>query len=106
MAKSALLSHRFIALLMLFQFCGMAVMPCTDKPCKEETSSPYSQHSHEEMPDGCSPLCVCDCCNLNIALPAKVFFTSVLALPKIEVFIQKNALPIEMPKEFWQPPKL
>jgi len=88
---------------MAFLFMGLILVPCDDTMAAGDCESSYVEHSdqedHKDTGDECSPLCICNCC--------QVHFTSFSQCEKattIELITEIDFLYLEShPKESFNP---
>lgn len=103
----------FRIILAVYLLC-LALVPCTDQVFNENNlTSNLTFNSSNQQPeavhDTCSPLCLCNCCGINITLfkiksketpKDPVVFTQLIVLWK-EQYIDLGYL-----DDIWQPPRL
>ncbi|MDR6514270.1 DUF6660 family protein [Chryseobacterium camelliae] len=105
-----------IRLLLTIYFAVLTVLPCNDLnaqpyPGTSATMMSYSENSHsKDRGDICSPLCICNCCQIT----ADVFRQeSVLHVPaqvktyfSRKILFRKNDFAYLVYDQIWQPPKI
>jgi hypothetical protein len=93
---------------------GMAVMPCVHgidefnsehvSETHPEDQSPHNSHDHEE--DGCSPFCICQCCETAITIPLLFSFNETPEAGSFSRFHYPSLYSFEYPDGVWHPPTL
>ncbi|GEN74982.1 hypothetical protein CHA01nite_07220 [Chryseobacterium hagamense] len=101
--------------LLAFYFMALSLMPCED--VHKESGSAQTQlsfttdDSHsKDKGDICSPLCVCNCCQMTVAA---FKMTVLLEVPvKVQSYFSKkilfhtNGFAYQVYDHIWQPPKI
>lgn len=100
--------------LLAFYFMALLLVPCEDvhkNSGSENMTFSYSlQDSHSENSgDICSPLCICNCCQITAA----VFKVDVLDIQNeihsyfsTKILFGKNNFAYQVYDHIWQPPKI
>jgi hypothetical protein len=100
-----------LALIMAIYMLGLSIIPCSDANAKTSTqqNKPAQQHEHEDHEDGCSPFCICSCCN-NIVYISTTSLTTIIAtqqyFKKPNTKIENTAIANTYLSNIWQPPKI
>lgn len=102
---------KFLAILLSFYFLGLVFIPCEDAPAEMSVDHAElhqiddSTHSASAA-DECSPLCQCHCCHVHIA----GFEGTNLELTSFEISTSVPDhyydLGDDLPKFFFQPPRV
>lgn len=77
---------KFLSLIGALYILALTVLPCSD--LEHESNSDVSvteqqdDHDHGSEPDGCSPLCFCQCCHIHVT-----FFSTSYQFNNIEPFV-------------------
>lgn len=103
-----------LRLFLAIYFAVLSVMPCEDvhKQSGSETQFSFSiSDSHsKDKGDVCSPLCICNCCQITVT--AFKINTLMNVPKKIQTFLskkilfQKNNFAYQVYDHIWQPPKI
>ncbi|MEG2077344.1 hypothetical protein SAMN05421796_101519 [Chryseobacterium piscicola] len=102
-------------LILAMYFVVLSVMPCEDVhqesgSKKTELSFNVDESHSKDKGDICSPLCVCNCCqitvtafkmdvSMNIPKQIQTFFSK-------KILFQKNNFAYQVYDYIWQPPKI
>ena len=83
---------------------------------QDHLNSPFLQlrpeacKDNSDHKDQCSPLCVCNCCQITIS---SMKFTRLLKTPKVfepntskKIQFKKNTIQNQLYADIWQPPKI
>lgn len=105
-----------LRLLFTIYFAALSVMPCSDSKAQlksEEINKTFNltQDSHsKDEGDVCSPLCICNCCQITIT---SFKAEAILNFPKKvksyyskKILFQKNDFAYLVYDQIWQPPKI
>ncbi|SIP86311.1 hypothetical protein SAMN05880574_10146 [Chryseobacterium sp. RU37D] len=105
-----------LRLLLIIYFAVLVILPCNDAKAQSYSGeitkiSSYSEDSHsKDKGDICSPLCICNCCQMAIG---SFKIEPVLNLPKHiktyfskKILFQKNDFAYLVYDRIWQPPKI
>ena len=103
-----------LALIIALIFSSLILLPCADAAghscaekahtdCAGHDTEHEQEHSHEA--DGCSPLCICQCCQSH--LPTIQLAATDIPLPNMADFaeLHSGAYSPHLPN-IWQPPRL
>jgi hypothetical protein len=98
----------FIILFALY-IATLHTVPCADQADHFRMHSPNAlpvHHQQQDKADGCTPFCICSCCNVaGIVLPLFVDGKPGISREITVVsFIQKEF--VSFHTSFWQPPKI
>jgi hypothetical protein len=94
---------------------ALSLMPCEDvqkQSGSNHTQQSFSiQESHsKDKGDICSPLCVCNCCQMTVAtfkLDALIEVpTQIHSYFSKKILFQKNNFAYQVYDHIWQPPKI
>jgi hypothetical protein len=102
---------KIFALLLSVYVLFLVSLPCKDgENCTYDVHTGTVHHHDEpgsqELPDGCSPFCVCSCCSVTVIL-TDFHFKSLLTFIPVEVNIPlKQDLHSHYFQHIWQPPKI
>ena len=102
---------KWLALLVSMYILSLASMPCVDEPnhvCTkhQEHSTQNDTQQNNNLPNTCSPFCVCACCNVSVV----VSFYFVNTIPSR--LVQNAYIPFyenitsRFNVSIWQPPKI
>jgi len=103
---------RFI---LAFYFMALSVMPCEDvhqKSGSDQTklSSGIEESHSKDKGDICSPLCICNCCQITVtAFKMEPLFEipeQIKALISRKIFFRNNNFAYQVYDHIWQPPKI
>lgn len=94
---------------------ALSLMPCED--VQKQSGSNYTQQSFsieeshsKDKGDICSPLCVCNCCQITVAafkLDALIEVpTQVQTYFSKKILFDKNNFAYQVYDNIWQPPKI
>lgn len=102
-------------LILAMYFMVLSVMPCEDihkqsGPDKTLLSLNIDESHSKDKGDICSPLCVCNCCQITVTafkmdismnIPQKIqtYFSK-------KILFQKNNFAYQVYDHIWQPPKI
>ncbi|MEI7486201.1 MAG: DUF6660 family protein [Chryseobacterium sp.] len=97
-------------LILAMYFVVLSVMPCEDIHKKTELSFSLDESHSKDKGDICSPLCVCNCCqitvtafkmdvSMNIPKQIQTYFSK-------KILFQKNNFAYQVYDHIWQPPKI
>lgn len=102
-------------LILAMYFMALCVMPCEDEhkqsgSGKAEISLHIDESHSKDKGDICSPLCVCNCCQITVTafkmdvsmnIPKKIqtYFSK-------KILFQKNNFAYQVYDNIWQPPKI
>jgi hypothetical protein len=101
--------------LLAFYFLALSLMPCED--VQKKSGSNFSQQSFtigeshsKDKEDICSPLCICNCCQMTVAT---FKMDALLEIPhqvqfyfSKKILFQKNNFAYQVYDHIWQPPKI
>jgi hypothetical protein len=102
---------KILALLFSVYVLYLISIPCKDgENCTYDVhTGPVSHHDqpdNHDLPDGCSPFCICSCCSVTVIL-TDFHFESSHSYTQVEVNIPlKQELYSDYFQHIWQPPKL
>ncbi|GAB0155168.1 hypothetical protein CHRYSEOSP005_04280 [Chryseobacterium sp. Alg-005] len=104
-----------LRLILAFYFMALSLMPCADVhkqsgSSNTEISLRFDESHSKDKGDICSPLCICNCCQITVAafkmeplidIPAKdhLYFSK-------KILFQKNNFAYQVYDHIWQPPKI
>lgn len=104
-----------LRLILAFYFVALSLMPCEDMQKSQGSDqvrlSFIADNSHsKDHGDICSPLCVCNCCQITVAafkldalidIPEqiRVYFSK-------KILFHKNNFVYQIYDHIWQPPKI
>jgi len=104
-----------LRLILAFYFMALSLMPCEDvhqqiSSSKSNISLSMEQSHSKDKGDICSPLCVCNCCQITVtafkmeaqvSIPkqAQVYFSK-------KILFQKHDFAYQVYDSIWQPPKI
>ncbi|ASW75020.1 hypothetical protein CJF12_12530 [Chryseobacterium piperi] len=105
----------FLRLILAFYFMALTMVPCEDAH-KQSGSSKTSfslsiekSHSKDEG-DVCSPLCICNCCQIAVTAfkmePTISIPEQVHAYFSKKILFQKHDFAYQVYNHIWQPPKI
>lgn len=105
-----------LRLLLSFYFAVLVIIPCNDVKAQSYSgeftkTSSYSEDSHsKDNGDMCSPLCICNCCQMTVASfkiePILNFPKQVESYHHKKILFQKNDFAYLVYDQIWQPPKI
>lgn len=106
---------KFLRLILAFYFMALSIMPCADvynqlSSGKTDFSIHIDESHSKDKGDICSPLCVCNCCQItvtafkmdtliNIPTHIQMYFSK-------KILFQKNNFAYQVYDYIWQPPKI
>ncbi|UOU99013.1 hypothetical protein MUU74_03445 [Chryseobacterium daecheongense] len=106
---------KLLRLILAFYFMALSLMPCADVrkqsgSTNTEVSLSFDESHSKDKGDICSPLCICNCCQMTVAafkmeplinVPEKVqmYFSK-------KILFQKNNFAYQVYDHIWQPPKI
>lgn len=102
---------RFLIVLFGIYLLLLSVMPCHDSvECNETRAERVTDHrNHASDEEQCPPFCTCACCGAQIARfePAHAIPQNrEIEVPKSKPSFYAFALPNEISRSIWQPPKI
>ncbi len=102
---------KILALLLSAYVVFLVSLPCRDgENCAYDVhTGPVHNHNNpdsQDLPDGCSPFCVCSCCSVTVIM-TDFHFESPRTFIPVEVNIPlKQDLYSHYYRQIWQPPKI
>lgn len=106
---------KFVRLVLAFYFMALSLMPCEDAHAQSRSSQTAFSVSVQESyskDDGdiCSPLCICNCCQMTVAaFKMEPFIDIPKQVPPYfskKILFQKNDFVDPVYGHIWQPPKI
>ncbi|WP_449399739.1 DUF6660 family protein [Chryseobacterium wanjuense] len=104
-----------LRLVLAFYFMALALMPCEDLH-KQSGSDKVNfslnvEESHsKDKGDICSPLCICNCCQITVAAfkmePLIKIPEQIRSYFSKKILFQKNNFAYQVYDHIWQPPKI
>ncbi|MGV0846856.1 DUF6660 family protein [Empedobacter falsenii] len=102
---------KFIILIIALYVNVLSFVPCQDTNTnRTQVSMVHSEKDNSDHKDQCSPLCVCNCCQITIS---SMKFTRLLKTPKVfdpntskKIQFKKNTIQNQLYADIWQPPKI
>lgn len=105
----------FLRLFLIIYFAVLTVLPCND--VKEQSTgesvkmSSYTDDSHSrDKGDICSPLCICNCCQMVVGsfkiVPVLIFPEKIESYYSRKILFFKNDFAYLVYDQIWQPPKI
>lgn len=114
--NSTFVHMNLLRLILAFYFMALSLMPCADVHKQSSGSgqaglSVSIDESHsKDRGDICSPLCICNCCQMTIASfkmePLIEVPTKIQSYFSKKILFQKNNFAYQMYDHIWQPPKI
>ncbi|MBK1894391.1 DUF6660 family protein [Chryseobacterium paridis] len=105
----------FLRLILALYFVALSLMPCEDVH-KQLSSSKAGfslniEESHsKDRGDICSPLCVCNCCQMTVAAfkmePQINIPKQIQSYFSKKILFHKNDFAYQVYENIWQPPKI
>lgn len=105
----------FLRLILAFYFVALSIMPCEDVYRQSGSSktglSINVEESHsKDQGDICSPLCVCNCCQMTVAAfkmePQIHIPEQIQSYFSKKILFHKNDFAYLVYENIWQPPKI
>lgn len=107
---------RFLRMILSIYFAALLVMPCNDVKAQSNSENSFrisvdveSSHS-ENKDDNCSPLCICNCCQMTVTSlkvePILNFPETVKSYYSKKIDFKKNDFAYMVYDQIWQPPKI
>jgi len=99
---------KLISFILSIYILALGVIPCADAashPYQDTQISISQPHTDHQQQDGCTPLCICNCCQISIDQPQNNFYIPTPVLQR-EYGAKLLVNPIERPFSIWQPPKV
>ncbi|MDC8106361.1 hypothetical protein MTQ00_17710 [Chryseobacterium sp. B21-037] len=105
----------FLRLILALYFMALSVMPCEDVhkqsgSSKVDFSLSVEESHSKDQGDICSPLCVCNCCQITVAA---FKMEPQISIPRQEqayfskkILFHKNNFAYQVYENIWQPPKI
>lgn len=120
MVITSKISHIFVPmnpliLILTFYFMALSLMPCEDVykqsgSSQTEFSVSLDESHSKDKGDICSPLCICNCCQMTVAAfkmdPLIDLPTRVQLYFSKKILFQKNNFAYQVYDHIWQPPKI
>lgn len=105
----------FLRLVLAFYFMVLSVMPCEDVHKQSDSginkiSFNISENHSKDKGDICSPLCICNCCQITVT--AFKINTLMNVPEKFQTFLskkilfRKNNFAYQVYDHIWHPPKI
>lgn len=90
----------------------LAIFPCADKDIIETNQVNIQwvneNHDHQEPTDHCSPLCLCNCCGINITIfkvKAPITNYPPIQFKEVKKVWNEAFIDLEYFSDIWQPPR-
>ncbi len=102
---------KIFALFLSTYILFLITLPCKDGDnCANDLhTGPISQNHNSDIPDhadGCSPFCVCSCCNVTVVVNSFHFDSTPFEIPyQANIPLKQDFISNYIP-HFWQPPKI
>jgi len=106
----------FLRLFLTIYFAVLTVLPCNDVKAQSISGdstkiSIYTGDSHsKDKGDICSPLCICNCCQMVVGsfkiVPVLTFPEKIKSYYSGKILFQKNDFVYLVYDQIWQPPKI
>lgn len=69
---------KFLSVILTLYLALLTAVPCADSiPGHQAGMEQTGHHDHEGEPDGCSPLCCCNCCQIPFVLHSLYTFQEI-----------------------------
>ncbi|MDQ0591879.1 tRNA 2-selenouridine synthase SelU [Chryseobacterium ginsenosidimutans] len=105
----------FLRFILAFYFMALSLMPCED--VQKQSGSGHVQQSFsieeshsKDRGDICSPLCVCNCCQMTVTafkMDSLIEVpTQIQAYFSKKILFHKNNFAYQVYDHIWQPPKI
>lgn len=104
-----------LRLILAFYFMALSLMPCADLrqqsgSGKTELSVNIDESHSKDQGDICSPLCICNCCQMTVTAfkmePLIKVPAQIQACFSKKILFQKNNFAYQVYDHIWQPPKI
>ncbi|WP_312422477.1 DUF6660 family protein [Epilithonimonas sp.] len=106
----------FLRLFLTIYFAVLTVLPCNDVKAQSSAGeftkiSSYSEDSHsKDKGDICSPLCICNCCQMTVGSfkiePILSFPEQIKLYYSKKILFHKNDFAYLVYDQIWRPPKI